>query len=101
MTPESEAEQFNETLNAMKSIGMSEDEIESIFGIVAAVLHLSNIEFDSEDEEQAEIVDLEAIRALQTAAGLLGCDQTRLRFALTSRTIQTKGNSFKSSDSPG
>ena len=72
---------------------MDDSEIESIFGIVAAILHLSNIHFDSEDEENAEIVDIEAIKALNIAAELLGCDQARLRFALTSRTIQTKGKS--------
>lgn len=40
-----DAEEFDITLNAMRSVGMGGSQIQAILSLVGAVLHLGNLEF--------------------------------------------------------
>ncbi|KAG2386091.1 hypothetical protein C9374_002537 [Naegleria lovaniensis] len=42
--------EFEDTLNSMRVIGISEDEIDSCCRVIAAILHLGNVAFVDEDE---------------------------------------------------
>ncbi|CCK70935.1 myosin 1 KNAG_0F02720 [Huiozyma naganishii CBS 8797] len=46
-------ENFVQLLLAFKTVGISEEEIEQMFKIIAIILHIGNIEFSSEKAEQA------------------------------------------------
>lgn len=89
----SDAEQFLETMDAMRAMGISDQKIDSLLQTVAAVLHLGNITFsDSLDGmvEGANLSDTDAETHLGHAAELLGCSSHALFAALTQRVIEAR-----------
>ncbi|CAG4982812.1 unnamed protein product [Colias eurytheme] len=85
-----DAEQFRAVLEAMKVIEISAEEQKEIFEIVASVLHLGNVKFVQNEKGYAEILNHDANSG--NVASLLKVDQTKLREALTSRTIDARGD---------
>ncbi|XP_012269556.2 unconventional myosin IC [Athalia rosae] len=87
-----DTEQYNEMIQAMKTIELTQDEQDSIFQIVASVLHMGNVGF-TETEGVAVILKPAAVDAI---ANLLGCDAVELALAFTSRTIDAHGDVVRS-----
>ncbi|KAI5635816.1 myosin head (motor domain) domain-containing protein [Phthorimaea operculella] len=85
-----DAEQFRTVREAMKVIEISSAEQDEIFEIVASVLHLGNVKFVQNDKGNAEILSHDAHSS--NVANLLKVDPTKLREALTSRTIDARGD---------
>lgn len=67
-----DAEGLRSTLDAMTIVGLSELEQQDVLQTVAAVLHLGNIEFASNDNEESVPADENAAAALKMASQLLG-----------------------------
>eukprot|EP01023_Acetabularia_acetabulum_P012483 TRINITY_DN15844_c0_g1_i1.p1 TRINITY_DN15844_c0_g1~~TRINITY_DN15844_c0_g1_i1.p1 ORF type:complete len:843 (-),score=133.29 TRINITY_DN15844_c0_g1_i1:564-3092(-) len=82
-----DVEEFKLCLNAMRTIGMSTGEQDSVFRIVAAILHLGNITFTGSDE--AELSGPEAEESAQNCADLLKVPVQQLKTALTKRNLKT------------
>ncbi|KAB1219396.1 Myosin-14 [Morella rubra] len=75
----------------MDVVGISSDEQEAIFRVVAAVLHLGNIEFAKGKEiDSSEPKDDKSLFHLKTAAELFMCDQKSLEDSLCKRAIVTR-----------
>lgn len=55
----SDAQQFDETLNALTTLGFSSGEIKDIIIILAGILHLGNINFTHRTRKDVEEVDHE------------------------------------------
>ena len=91
----SDAEAFAETLNAMRIVGLEEEHIDAVLGVVAAVLHLGNIRFEAAEHAAADEAvlssDESSSMALANAASLLGTSPDELRRALMSREITVGG----------
>ncbi|XP_045484063.1 unconventional myosin IC isoform X1 [Pieris rapae] len=85
-----DAEQFRSVLEAMKVIEISEAEQKEIFEIVASVLHLGNVKFVQNEKGYAEILHNDNNSA--NVADLLKVNPQKLREALTSRTIDARGD---------
>ncbi|XP_042004370.1 myosin-17-like [Salvia splendens] len=86
----SDAEEYLATRRAMDIVGISEEEQEAIFRIVAAILHLGNIEFSKGKEIDSSVVKDEKSRFhLNTTAELLKCDPKSLEDALIKRVMVT------------
>ncbi|KAL1554938.1 myosin-17-like [Salvia divinorum] len=86
----SDAEEYLATRRAMDIVGINEDEQEAIFRIVAAILHLGNIEFSKGKEIDSSVVKDEKSRFhLNTTAELLKCDPKSLEDALIKRVMVT------------
>ncbi|KAH6806610.1 myosin family protein with Dil, partial [Perilla frutescens var. frutescens] len=86
----SDAEEYLATRRAMDIVGISEDEQEAIFRIVAAILHLGNIEFSKGKEFDSSVIKDEKSRFhLNTTAELLKCDPKSLEDALIKRVMVT------------
>ncbi|KAH9632913.1 hypothetical protein HF086_002735 [Spodoptera exigua] len=85
-----DAEQFRTVQEAMKVIEINQTEQNEIFEIVASVLHLGNAKFVQNDKGYAEILSHDANS--NNVAELLKVDSTKLREALTSRTISARGD---------
>ena len=66
----SEAEEFKITRAAMDTMGISSREQESIFRVVAAILHLGNVVFQSDKKDGATTSEATA-QDLETASDLL------------------------------
>ncbi|KAA8520316.1 hypothetical protein F0562_014572 [Nyssa sinensis] len=95
-----DAREYLETRNAMDVVGISQDEQDAIFRVVAAILHLGNIEFiKGKDSDSSKLKDEKSLNHLQTAAELLMCDEKALEDSLCKRVIVTPdGNITKPLD---
>ena len=67
-----------------KTLNFSDEEVKQIFGIVIAILHLGNIEFDEQADDEAKPTALSS-QCLHTAARLLRVDPEQLTKALTKK----------------
>nr|CAB3477435.1 unnamed protein product [Digitaria exilis] len=85
-----DAEEYLATRRAMDIVGINEEEQEAIFRVVAAVLHLGNIDFAKGTEIDSSVIKDDKSRFhLNTAAELLKCDCQNLEKALITRVIVT------------
>jgi Myosin head (motor domain) len=73
-----DGEAFRDTLDAMAIVGLSGTERQAVLGVVAAVLHLGNVEFAAGGADDAVYADGASAAAAATAAMLL---QVRLQGA--------------------
>ncbi|XP_009395668.2 myosin-12-like isoform X1 [Musa acuminata AAA Group] len=95
-----DAREYLETRNAMDVVGISQEDQEAIFRVVAAILHLGNINFDKGKEtDSSKLKDEKSVYHLETAAELLMCDGKSLEDSLCKRVIVTPdGNITKPLD---
>lgn len=85
-----DAEEYLATKRAMDVVGISEEDQEAIFRVVAAILHLGNTEFAKGEEADSSVVKDEKSRYhLNTTAELLRCDVKSLENALIKRVMVT------------
>ncbi|WJZ97742.1 hypothetical protein VitviT2T_016323 [Vitis vinifera] len=85
-----DAHEYHATRRAMDVVGISEEEQEAIFRVVAAVLHLGNIEFaKGKDIDSSIIKDEESRFHLNMTAELLNCDAKGLEDAMIKRVMVT------------
>ena len=66
---------------------MSDEEIDAVLAVVAAILHLGNIQFDEDDREVGRVTNA---NALAFPAFLLGFDQDELHQKLLTHRMETK-----------
>uniref|UniRef100_A0A3Q3DYG7 Myosin IG n=1 Tax=Hippocampus comes TaxID=109280 RepID=A0A3Q3DYG7_HIPCM len=74
-------------VHALEVIGFSKKEIQSIYQILASILHLGNVQFGSEGEN-VEVLDLEAVKHISE---LTGTDADGVIKSLLYRTVATGG----------
>ncbi|KDO34447.1 hypothetical protein SPRG_01581 [Saprolegnia parasitica CBS 223.65] len=91
-------DQFPITLQAMRDIGIPGPQMEDIFAVVVAVLHLGNVAFhttdDSDPAMRTAFVTEASLGHLYTAAKLLHVPPMDMQKALTKRSIRTNGEVF-------
>ncbi|XP_024988349.1 myosin-12-like isoform X1 [Cynara cardunculus var. scolymus] len=92
--------EYLETRNAMDVVGISQEEQDAIFRVVAAILHLGNIEFmKGKEADSSKIKNEKSLYHLRTAAELLMCNEKSLEESLCERVIVTPdGNITKPLD---
>ncbi|XXG73765.1 hypothetical protein AAC387_Pa07g2616 [Persea americana] len=95
-----DAREYLETRNAMDVVGINQEEQDAIFRVVAAILHLGNIDFVKGKEiDSSQLKADKSVYHLQTAAELLMCDEKALEDSLCKRVIVTPdGNITKPLD---
>lgn len=81
--------EFEETLNAMKSVGLTSTQITSILNAVAAVLHLGNVQFTPQRVENAEGSAIARGDALNKFCELMKLDANEVTQILTFRELTT------------
>ncbi len=91
----SDEDGMSNTLKAMRSIGWDETRIDSVLSLVAGLLHLGQVKFDSvENDSGQEIATISDPRILTNAANLLGVNEGNLKAALLERILITRGESI-------
>ncbi|KAI8598558.1 P-loop containing nucleoside triphosphate hydrolase protein, partial [Dissophora ornata] len=78
---------FSETLEAMRVIGLSQQEQDEIFRMLAVVLWLGNVQFVEDDSGYAQITDNEVISFI---AYIMEVDAGTLIKTLTIRVVETQ-----------
>ncbi|PIN20245.1 Myosin class V heavy chain [Handroanthus impetiginosus] len=97
----SDAHDYLATRRAMDIVGISKTEQEAIFRVVAAILHLGNIEFGKGKEIDSSVPkDDKAKFHLKTTAELLMCNRAALEDALCKRVMITPEEVIKRSLDP-
>jgi myosin-1 len=81
-----DASDFNDTLEAMRIIGLAQAEQDNIFRILAAILWLGNVQFTEDDQSHATITDQSIVDFF---AYLLEVDSAQVNKALTIRVVET------------
>ncbi|XP_020231511.1 myosin-9 isoform X2 [Cajanus cajan] len=95
------AQEYLSTKRAMDIVGISQEEQDAIFRVVASILHLGNIKFaKSEDTDSSVLEDEESKFHLQITAELLMCDPVALEGALLERVMVTPEEIIKRSLDP-
>ncbi|KAK3220431.1 hypothetical protein Dsin_014401 [Dipteronia sinensis] len=85
-----DAEEYLATRRAMDIVGISDQEQDSIFRVVAAILHLGNIDFAKGKEIDSSVIKDKTSRFhLNMTAELLRCDAQNLEDALIKREMVT------------
>ncbi|XP_078427685.1 myosin-6-like [Wolffia australiana] len=86
-----DSKEYLETRKAMEIVGIDTEEQDAIFRVVAAILHLGNIEFSKgKDADSSVPRDERSLFHLNTAAELLMCDPKALENSLCKRVIVTR-----------
>ncbi|XP_074311049.1 myosin-2-like [Silene latifolia] len=83
---------FRKLQEALDAVQVSEENQESMFAVLTAVLWLGNISFQITDNENH--IEVVADEALTTAASLIGCTEQDLSLALSTRRIQAGKDSI-------
>ena len=83
--------EFKDFCEAWTYLGVEEAELQSVYNIIAAILHLGNIEFDADDEGNSAVANDEA---LEVAGELFQADAELLETTLTFRNMQSGGRSI-------
>ncbi len=86
-------EQFKDTLGAFQMLGFTDEEQDSVFRLVSAILHLGNVEFDEvyQEAEESSKVSKKTRSSLKTCASLLDIDSDMLEKTLCSRALNVGG----------
>lgn len=79
------------TLKAMRKLGWSQETIDSVLALIAGLLHLGQITFDSVEKDGLETAVVANEKILDHASRLLGVDKEKLRCALTERILVARG----------
>jgi len=97
---------FTDTMACLTRIGVTEDMQKKVFGYVAAVLHLGNVEFVTKIQEEGdasepatEVKPGKSIESLATACSLLGLSVDDVTAAITSRKITVGEQTMRKSQS--
>ncbi|KAF8092561.1 hypothetical protein N665_0411s0021 [Sinapis alba] len=97
-----DSKEYIDTRKAMDVVGITSEEQDAIFRVVAAILHLGNIEFvKGEESDAAEPKDEKSRFHLKVAAELFMCDEKALEDSLCKRVMVTRGESITKSLDPG
>ncbi|MCJ1366602.1 class II myosin [Acarospora aff. strigata] len=81
-----DGQDFNDTLNAMKVIGLQQTEQDDIFRMLATILWLGNVQFIEDDSGNTVIADQSVV---EFVAYLLEVDPAHVNKALTVRVVET------------
>ncbi|TKW20588.2 hypothetical protein SEVIR_4G099300v4 [Setaria viridis] len=97
----SDAHEYLATRRAMDIVGISTQEQDAIFRVVAAILHIGNIEFSKGKEVDSSVLKDEKSKFhLETTAELLMCNPGALEDALCKRVMVTPEEVIKRSLDP-
>lgn len=83
----SEKADYRATTAGLKALGFSSDELTMVWRVVAAVLHLGNIKFKTQEDQ----VQIATRKPLTTAAQLLHVTEEEMQRSLMERVIAARG----------
>nr|CCA15693.1 myosinlike protein putative [Albugo laibachii Nc14] len=85
---------FDELVSAMTTVNIDQHLQKEIWKILAAVLHLGNIQLQSAETSEGESAEVADTVSVETCAELLGMDTYNLSRVITEREIATRDEKF-------
>ncbi|XP_026264502.2 unconventional myosin-XV [Urocitellus parryii] len=89
ITGKSDADDFRRLLAAMEVLGFSGEDQDSIFRILASILHLGNVYFEKYETDAQEVASVVSAREIQAVAELLQISPEGLQKAITFKVTET------------
>ncbi|MBZ3882220.1 Unconventional myosin-XV [Sciurus carolinensis] len=89
ITGKSDADDFRRLLTAMEVLGFSGEDQDSIFRILASILHLGNVYFEKYETDAQEVASVVSAREIQAVAELLQISPEGLQKAITFKVTET------------
>ncbi|XP_022685723.1 unconventional myosin-VI-like [Varroa jacobsoni] len=89
-----DSEDFKRLDKSLELIGLDKQQRYYVYGVVASVLHLGNVQFEENPDDKkggSKLKDKASEISLKYAATLIGVDPDELRMSLLSRLITSKG----------
>jgi myosin V len=83
------------TVKAMRKLGWSEETIHSVMCMIAGLLHLGQIKFNSVEKEGNDSAEVAEEKILNYTARLIGVDVDKMRSALTERIVLARGEEIR------
>jgi myosin heavy subunit len=95
-----DANKFEETMKCLDQIGLVEKEKSDVFGILAAVLHIGNINFEvvkGEEDHSGEkaTVSESSAESLKIACSLLDLEEAKVSGALLTKALNVGGKTIQ------
>jgi myosin heavy subunit len=84
--------EFEEMDGSLEHCGFSDEERESIYYILAGILHLGNVEFDTTGSDNSNVRDKHVV---ETCADMFMVDPTTLRTKLITQLIKVRGEQYE------
>uniref|UniRef100_A0ACB8G0M2 Myosin-IIIb n=1 Tax=Sphaerodactylus townsendi TaxID=933632 RepID=A0ACB8G0M2_9SAUR len=95
ISKESYGTQFEAIQHCFRIIGFSDEEVHSVYRILAGILNIGNIEFAAiSSQHQTDKSEVPNAEALDSAASLLSIGSEELQEALTSHCVVTRGETI-------
>ncbi|GAA5852425.1 hypothetical protein JCM9279_001197 [Rhodotorula babjevae] len=88
---QSDTARFSQLKDAFKAVGFPKKAVASVCQLLAAILHLGNVEFVMDRHRNADSAIVKNPHVLDTAAEFLGVDAAELEYALTNRSTLVMG----------
>jgi len=92
-----DAAEFDEMHNALDSCGFAPDEQDAIYKIVAGILHLGNVDFVPNGQDNAELTDPELAN---TAADMFQVEQSVLRAKMVTKLVKVRSEQYEQPMNP-
>ncbi|KAM5262806.1 unconventional myosin-XV [Ctenodactylus gundi] len=89
ITGKSDTDDFHRLLAAMEVLGFSSEDQDSIFRILASILHLGNVYFEKYEADAQEVASVVSAREIQAVAELLQISPEALQKAITFKVTET------------
>lgn len=90
-----ESHSINSVSESFSALGMTNQEINSVWKIISALLFLGNIEFVPVDSPSGPIASIKNTELIHTISRLLGISSDELTKLLTRRLMVTRGETFE------
>nr|XP_023420654.1 myosin XVB [Cavia porcellus] len=84
-----DAQDFARLLSALQVLGLSPEELTTVWALLASVLQLGNICFSSSEQESQEVATVSSWAEIHTSAWLLRVPPEHLEGAVTRRVVET------------
>jgi myosin-1 len=86
-----DAKEFDHTMSAMQAVGLGDKQIHAILNLIAAILHLGNVEFKAKQIDNAEGTEIsqQSLDKLSKFCDLINCDINVMKHVLCFRELQT------------
>nr|XP_033800014.1 myosin-IIIb [Geotrypetes seraphini] len=95
VTKETYRKQFEAIQHCFRIIGFTDEEVHSVYKILAGILNTGNIEFTAKSSQhQTDKSDVPDAESLENAAGLLSIGSEELQEALISHCVVTRGETI-------
>ncbi|XP_065839410.1 unconventional myosin-Ia-like isoform X2 [Oscarella lobularis] len=93
--------EFQLTLNAMNVVGFSDDDVCVVFQLIASILHLGNVAFESVSRpngiEGCKLAKSTTTNSFSDACALLRADKNRLQKSFTLKKVETRWETVEKS----